>query len=973
MLRQIVVLAFLSLPGLVTAVTLAQQASSTQKSDRHMFPTVTRDISQRMDRLRAPTSNLSVSDLSMVLEGILQELGDQDFFTLENQSRLARGYRSELSKFIASLNPAIIEQYEQRYGAEAKRMLEQSLETRDERQLQSCSQRWFLTAAGQQACLTLARLEFDRNRPEVAIRRLLRMPAADRVEPERSILLARAYSHAGRAAEESQVWNQLKQRFPDATLRLGDMEVRVFQDGRVSPEVAAVAKPRAPHPSSAPEEKSIVDLNSAPIDWPYFRGDNARTAKVLPLDPAIKPHWERSLIPTTAEARNELQRLRASFAEADLVVAPVGFPVAVGDQLVARGLDAVHGINPIDGEIIWSYPSDLAPRRVRSSTSERIWKDASFGRISSDGKRIFFIDQREAVSEETERDALRAQFAALRGNVEPDPMPYRNQLVALDLKRQGAFAWIAGGMSGEAEPKLANATFLGPPLAVDDELYVVADITGRVLLAALSSLSGRMLWSQTIAQVDSDAVINNSTRRYGGAPLAVADGILVCPTTLGGVVAVDIASRQLLWGLQYRDLETRAQNSNRWDECDIMIAGSNTVVVMDGHQLIGLEIATGKQLWSRRRRDIIYVAVVGDDRLLLIGEHRVAGIRISDGKYLWSKSAYIAVPGGGSPAGRGLFDGKYYYLPTTDLEIVQLDVADGSITARQKIDQQAGNLIWHRNRVYSQTDAKLVAWLPAPMPTETASPTAKSSVDVVSLAPLELIEFLASNDFALREHAAQELLRRQSAALPALANGIHSTDTEVAYRSTSILTRLLDFPDTQTSSQARGILQTAVNAPTPFAANAYARESYWRANGAISELRRLGGLVRDNGKTVTLAVNWKGGNDGLAQLVWLGNLESLDLNHSGIDDSGLSYLGGMSQLKSLNLHRSAVTSSGLAHLVRASQLETLMLQGTQVDDSAVPYLAKIKQLKSVNLRNTNLSAVGAETLERQMPNVKIFR
>ena len=43
----------------------------------------------------------------------------------------------------------------------------------------------------------------------------------------------------------------------------------------------------------------------------------------------------------------------------------------------------------------------------------------------------------------------------------------------------------------------------------------------------------------------------DSRRRLAGASPSLAEGILVCPTSAGAVVAVDLATRTLRWGYQY--------------------------------------------------------------------------------------------------------------------------------------------------------------------------------------------------------------------------------------------------------------------------------------------------------------------------------------------------------------------------------------------------------------------------------------
>jgi hypothetical protein len=46
-------------------------------------------------------------------------------------------------------------------------------------------------------------------------------------------------------------------------------------------------------------------------------------------------------------------------------------------------------------------------------------------------------------------------------------------------------------------------------------------------------------------------ILNSPQRRLAGATPSFADGVLVCPTSTGVVVAVDLATRALLWGYQY--------------------------------------------------------------------------------------------------------------------------------------------------------------------------------------------------------------------------------------------------------------------------------------------------------------------------------------------------------------------------------------------------------------------------------------
>ena len=135
-----------------------------------------------------------------------------------------------------------------------------------------------------------------------------------------------------------------------------------------------------------------------------------------------------------------------------------------------------------------------------------------------------------------------------------------NQLVALDLKREGAYRWMVGGETGLDEPKLAGAFFLGVPLPLFGQLYALAEINSEIRLVVLDAQTGRQEWSQQLAHVDAQTILENPQRRLSGATPSFSDGIVVCPTSAGAVVAVDMATRSLLWGFQYAPLVTINRN-----------------------------------------------------------------------------------------------------------------------------------------------------------------------------------------------------------------------------------------------------------------------------------------------------------------------------------------------------------------------------------------------------------------------------
>ena len=123
-----------------------------------------------------------------------------------------------------------------------------------------------------------------------------------------------------------------------------------------------------------------------------------------------------------------------------------------------------------------------------------------------------------------------------------------NRLAAHDI-RTGKLKWQLGGPAGQYALRQAETFFLGPPLASDGAALRVGR-DGRERFGCWrwtpppATSSGRSNWPRRR---------NNriAFRRFAGASPSYADGILVCPTSAGAVVGVELATRSLLWGYCY--------------------------------------------------------------------------------------------------------------------------------------------------------------------------------------------------------------------------------------------------------------------------------------------------------------------------------------------------------------------------------------------------------------------------------------
>lgn len=984
-------LCVLLLAALLTSHARAEDDKADDKKNTvpQVLSPAPRDLRQRLLRAEEAIANQRYSDAVETLGLLLTAVAETDYFVTSQDSQLARGFRSELHRVLRDLPQPARETYESLFGVEAQQELNRAVEQQDLVSLAAIVQRWSHTRAADQAALLLARLDLDRGQPRFAAERLHRLGASwasKELEPERSMLLAAALLHIAKRDQASRVLEQLHQTHPDTVVKIGDEDTPLFAGDSTPLEVLAAS---VVPPASATDVKA----------WHLFRGDAAGSALRPETDHLTNRLWQREI------DDEKLVTQQQDLADRDLGSLPVLSPLVVNGQVIVRTTQGLSGIDARTGKARWHYPPpslavvqeeteatdndkpEEEARRVAMSTGRRqqVWSDACYGRISSDGQRLYFVGSLAFASDPF--SLAQARQMAMFGQQEAPSVVMHNQLVAINVRREGAFAWMVGDETGESDPALAGVYFLGPPLPVADQLYILGEKENAISLYVLVADSGHLQWKVTLAQVDQQAIGKVPTRRFTGATPAYADGTLVCPTSAGAVAAVDLTARSLRWGFQYHTPPQRTSTEQRWiaaigyaprpaangwKDPGVSIAGDSVLITIGGDDLYCLDLASGSEKWRRRRSDSLY-AVPAGDRVLLIGTHRFAALRLSDGKPAWN-TPFVAIPAGGTPSGRGLLTGGFYYLPTTDPELLKISLATGAIDNRQPLDAPLGNLCWTPTSIVSQGPATLTALGPPDNAAADLKASASIAPPQVENKPVdELTAMLGQGSFVVREAATNELRGRLAEALPALASSVHSDDTEVAQRTVMILVRLLDAKDGELAYQAREILRKTAAAAKPNAicANAFLRETRLREPAARAKLKELGATVKSGGRSVALRSTWKGDNRGLVHLRWLTKLESAELRNSKIDDGGLQHLRGIATLKTLNLNRTKITNTGLAHLGGLPGLRTLLLQGTQIDDGAIEQLQQIPGLRAINLSGTQFTAEGIEKLKAAMPDLKI--
>ena len=174
---------------------------------------------------------------------------------------------------------------------------------------------------------------------------------------------------------------------------------------------------------------------------------------------------------------------------------------------------------------------------------QRIWDDATYGTLSSDGRLVFVIEELPLGVSGGPYGVIDVRRRSQRSVESEHHQP------ACGLRHPYRQA-VNGSWAARRRCSEPDTFFLGPPLPLRGQLYVMAEVKDEMRLLALDATTGKRLWSQQLAMVESN-ITQDPARRLAGVSPSYSDGVLICPTGAGCVVAVDLATRSLLWGYIY--------------------------------------------------------------------------------------------------------------------------------------------------------------------------------------------------------------------------------------------------------------------------------------------------------------------------------------------------------------------------------------------------------------------------------------
>ncbi len=355
-----------------------------------------------------------------------------------------------------------------------------------------------------------------------------------------------------------------------------------------------------------------------------------------------------------------------------------------------------------------------------------LFRNANFGLVSSDGSRLFVVD--DPIFFTNRQPGVPSGWDGANNNSLASSAA---RLAAYDLE-SGHPLWEVGGPA-HGEPfdlPLAGYFFFGAPVADGGDLFVVGESTvgdssGEIRLICLDPRTGEVKWTQLVAAAEV-GIEKDVGRRWWTAQVAVADGLVICPTTVGWLVAVDRVTHSLLWGYRSAAAAPRANpnafgNDNEssqmvqhtalnqiWGPAPpIVVAGRVVYTPADAQVIVCLDQASGSEVWRKPRGQSQFLAGVFDKQAVAVGRDQVAAYRIDDGAQAWAPIKITAA------SGRGVAVADRLYLPLATGELWSIDLSNGSVVGKWGLPSHMtalGNLAMYRGMLLSADALGLTAF-----------------------------------------------------------------------------------------------------------------------------------------------------------------------------------------------------------------------------------------------------------------------
>lgn len=410
--------------------------------------------------------------------------------------------------------------------------------------------------------------------------------------------------------------------------------------------------------------------------------------------PVLEPRWSHGLESSRTQLNVEagLAEWAGTQREHEGSTAVGWIPVLADNLLVFRELDLIRAVDLRTGNTVWRYRTqsnlgnllkskidDRAQQRHRSQLWEAAASNSLLNGLTTDGQRVFGVEASDLFT-----------LAGVYG-LESQWLPYvtrqeavQNELVALNLwsrDDEPRIAWQTSTMADAAQ--LRGHAFLGPPLAVGGNLFVLSESDRELMVTALTSASGRVLWQQPIAESERSLVEERGRNIRAVRPIAVND-LIICPTQIGLLVAVDQVTGGLRWA--HNSLETPAQATQQRFRTvapltqrrhaafpSVPVATGDAIVYLPSQsdRLYCLEAATGRVRWSVAQTLLDTIVHADAEQVVVLGKTVVRAYAMQDGQPQWVCSLPGVVSGQGTLVSTG------YLVPLESGQVVTVDLRTG--------------------------------------------------------------------------------------------------------------------------------------------------------------------------------------------------------------------------------------------------------------------------------------------------------
>ena len=495
-----------------------------------------RSIQQRIREAERAIAEEQFSDAVVRLGDMLErdvsdiedlDLSGQDFFLPpESGGGGMRIYHDSLLRkargMIGSLPVDARDTYRLRYGPLAKKMLSEAASTRDWSAVEGVRRKYFHTHAGYEASLLLAHRAVTLGQPLYAsllLDDVVSQPDAVEHLGDSIVLLHAATRRlCGRDIPY------------DSMSNVADRSITVKGDRSAAPPIAELQPWIDKHYGASDET-----VRNRSRDYKMFGARPNRNDLAVAEMPIANPRWMKETVASPRQER-AISKVADDLAASGKLPPPSWTPLRVGNQLLMKTTEHLFGVDFRTGKLIWQYPwfaayDEFEQKDVARDTfgetkgpgdllSQRVWNDLPYGQITSDGRRVFMIDDLG----EIEFTSFSPAFG-MRGTRPSNAAT--NTLVALDLATEGKLLWRIGAEDDVSS--LSKAFFLGPPLPLNGKLYVMAELAGDIQLICLDPLSGSELWRQQIVAVETGGIDMDAVRRVAGGDTNLSRGYSALP------------------------------------------------------------------------------------------------------------------------------------------------------------------------------------------------------------------------------------------------------------------------------------------------------------------------------------------------------------------------------------------------------------------------------------------------------------